>query len=366
MVFRNVSLLLCSVLLVSINLAFLPAYARSLPKRATVCNGESSLCDRSYGNVTFAGAHDSYAIGTSLAANQNVSIHDQLNAGIRMLQSQAHKSTNSTPTGVGIDLCHTSCSIFQGGAIEYWLGQIKNWTDANPTEVVTLLIVNSDGLAPSTFATAFNSTGLADKMYTPTSATVTKSSWPTLGTMVDSGKTIVGFLTTEANYTSVDYLLDEFSNIWENPYDQTTYPFNCSINRIGEGVTDSSSLMYISNQFLDSSSLGGLLVTPDTAALNTTNSISGTLSTSGTCASEHGTYPNFILTDFSTVPDYDLLKAVAEMNGVTYTATGPPSSTSSSSSSASSSSSGGATIRFPIWSSAALALFAIGSVALLL
>jgi hypothetical protein len=31
--------------------------------RATVCNGQAELCSRSYGNVTFVGAHDSYAIG---------------------------------------------------------------------------------------------------------------------------------------------------------------------------------------------------------------------------------------------------------------------------------------------------------------
>lgn len=82
--------------------------ALRIPKRATVCNGSSDLCNRSYGNVTFAGAHDSYAIGSSVAANQNVSITAQLDAGIRMLQAQAHNSTNATVTGAGIDLCHTS------------------------------------------------------------------------------------------------------------------------------------------------------------------------------------------------------------------------------------------------------------------
>jgi hypothetical protein len=71
--------------------------------------------------------------------------------------------------------------------------------------------------------------------------------------------------------------------------------------------------MYLSNQFLDVSIFGGLLLTPDTAALNTTNSITGTLSTSETCLSEHESYPNFILTDFSTVPNYDLMRAVAEV-----------------------------------------------------
>lgn len=43
----------------------------------------------------------------TVAANQEQSITTQLNDGIRMLQAQGHKSTNSTPTGAGIDLCHT-------------------------------------------------------------------------------------------------------------------------------------------------------------------------------------------------------------------------------------------------------------------
>lgn len=306
-----------SLLLVSFFCLYLIATsvdAGIVEKRATVCNGSSELCNRSYGNITFAGAHDSYAIGSSLASNQNVSITTQLDAGIRMLQSQPHNSTNTTRTGAGIDLCHTSCDIFQGGAIEYWLGQIKNWTDANPTEVVTLLIVNSDGVAPSQFNLAFNSTGLIDKMYSPASGTISKTDWPTLGTLIDSGKTVISFLTTEANYNSVSYLLDEFSNIWENPYDQTSYPFNCSIDRIGRSVKDSSELMYISNQFLDDSLFDGSIVTPNTDALATTNSVSGTLSTSDTCASQHNSYPNFIFTDFSTVPDYDVMRAVADVS----------------------------------------------------
>ncbi len=32
-------------------------------RRATVCNGHAELCERSFGSVSFVGAHDSYAIG---------------------------------------------------------------------------------------------------------------------------------------------------------------------------------------------------------------------------------------------------------------------------------------------------------------
>lgn len=34
-------------------------------RRATTCNGSPDLCNRSFGNVTFVGAHDSYAVGVN-------------------------------------------------------------------------------------------------------------------------------------------------------------------------------------------------------------------------------------------------------------------------------------------------------------
>lgn len=40
------------------------ATADGLERRATVCNGHAELCEKSFGAVTFVGAHDSYAIGT--------------------------------------------------------------------------------------------------------------------------------------------------------------------------------------------------------------------------------------------------------------------------------------------------------------
>jgi hypothetical protein len=45
---------------------------------ATTCNGHSELCNRSYGNVTFVGTHDSYAVGSSIADNQDQSVTQQL------------------------------------------------------------------------------------------------------------------------------------------------------------------------------------------------------------------------------------------------------------------------------------------------
>lgn len=102
-----------------------------------------------------------------------------------------------------------SCSLFNGGTLEQWLSNISSWSTANPTEVLTLLIVNSDDLPVSRYAQAFESTGIASKVYNPTAAGVgsagalTRSQWPTLGALVDAGTPIVVFLNNNADTSSV-------------------------------------------------------------------------------------------------------------------------------------------------------------------
>lgn len=62
-----------------------------LSRRAppTVCNGHAELCDRSYGNVTFIGTHNSYGNGSSIMDNQGKGVVEQLEDGVRTLQVQA-------------------------------------------------------------------------------------------------------------------------------------------------------------------------------------------------------------------------------------------------------------------------------------
>lgn len=56
-------LVLASTLLTQAYAVFGSALAPVILPRATACNGHIELCSRSYGNVSFVGAHDSYAIG---------------------------------------------------------------------------------------------------------------------------------------------------------------------------------------------------------------------------------------------------------------------------------------------------------------
>jgi hypothetical protein len=127
----------------SINCAALVALSLVLPfsfaattgreRRATTCNGFPQLCDRSYGNVTFVGAHDSYAVGVNnVFADQDYNVTQQLNDGIRMLQMQAHNQSGT------IQLCHTSCTLFNGGTLQSYLQSVQSWMASNPNDGANL------------------------------------------------------------------------------------------------------------------------------------------------------------------------------------------------------------------------------------
>lgn len=297
----------------------------------TVCNGHSELCDRSYGNVTFVGAHDSYAVGSSgIAVNQDYNITQQLNDGVRLLQSQVHNSSGT------IELCHTSCILYDGGPLSTYLSEVKAWMDANPNDVVTLLIVNSDDFEPTAFDTLFKAAGLDTLSYVPPSASITNEQWPTLGSMIGNGTRLVTFLDAMADFTSVTYLMAEFINVWETPYDVTTTTFDCTVNRT-QG--DSSSQLYLINHYLDSLILGQ--PAPDKTQANVTNGVSGVGSLGvqvSTCAAEYGRNPNYLLVDFYEYGGGSVFEVAATANGVTYSPTTPIATPITSGSSASSTS----------------------------
>jgi hypothetical protein len=76
------------------------------------------------------------------------------------------------------------------------------------TAVVTLLIVNSDGVSPSQYDTVYKAVGLDTLSYTPPSAVTVDTAWPSLGSMIDSGKRLVTFLDSKADFTTVPYIID--------------------------------------------------------------------------------------------------------------------------------------------------------------
>lgn len=215
--------------------------------------------------------------------------------------------------------------------------------------MVTILLVNSDGATASELNTEFTTANITDYAYEPSSLTSAPSSWPTLQTMIDDGKRLVVFVASLASSTSYPYLMDEFTFVWENPYDVTSPSnFSCQPNRpssvAGQLSTAlSSNRLPLMNHFLYSNDLSIINVQyPNSSYVATTNAPSGGVgnlgSTAARCKKEWGgRQPTFILVDFfNRGPAID---TVDSLNGVTTSA-----GRSSLSKSSGSSSSDGSTI----------------------
>ncbi|KAF4637240.1 hypothetical protein G7Y89_g858 [Cudoniella acicularis] len=273
----------------------------------TACNGNAALCSRQYSNVSQIGTHDSAFVGSLPTDNQGVSVADQLNAGIRFLQAQTHSFLGE------IMLCHTSCWEEDSGLLTDYLSTIKTFMDANPNEVVTLLLTNQDSIDVSDYGTAMSSAGLDKYAYTPPKQ-LALSDWPTLQELITANTRLVMFMDYHADTSKVSYILDEFTYFWETPYDVTTPAFpDCSINR--PPGSNGDGLMMIVNHFLDLDILGILI--PDDSADTTTNAATGTGSIGAQadlCTSLHGVKPHFILVDY--FENGDVFTAQNTLNGL--------------------------------------------------
>jgi hypothetical protein len=97
-----------------------------------------------------------------------------------------------------------------------------------------MVIVNSNNVPATTFASAFSAAGLDQYAFTPSAGQLALSEWPTLGSMIDSGRRVVVFIDNQANFAQVPYLIDEFSNMWEDAFSEWELVGRCA-GRGGNG-----------------------------------------------------------------------------------------------------------------------------------
>ncbi|ODH46804.1 hypothetical protein GX48_07103 [Paracoccidioides brasiliensis] len=293
---------LCALLMLTLPLGLLAQ---------TICNGHPEYCNRRYTDVSFVGAHNSPFVGFLPQHNQEISVINQLNLGIRYLQGQTHLNARGK-----LRMCHTSCFLENAGGLDAYLKKVKSWLDDNPDEVVTLLITNGDVLDVSRFDEAFAKSGIVPYVFVPPSSPhrLNMDAWPTLGQMIRSGKRLVVFLDYEANTNRFPYILDQFTYYWETPFDTTDPLFlHCKIDRPPNANPDGR--MYIMNHYLDIERIG--LLFPDRFSAPRTNAATGKGSIGAQvelCAAMHGRKPNVVLVDF--LNQGDVLRAQDTMNGV--------------------------------------------------
>ncbi|KAL6716812.1 hypothetical protein ACLMJK_004724 [Lecanora helva] len=325
--------LLCYSLLLKASLTF-GAILASRQNTSVACNNSPALCSRPYSNITQLGAHDSpflvnssgssNTISLSGAGNQNVDSPTQLSAGVRLLTAQVHNSNGEW------HLCHTSCSLLDAGTLRSWLSSIKTWLDANPHDVVTILLVNSDNASPSELDAEFQAANIKSYAYTPSSTTTALETWPTLQDMIAKNTRLVTFVASLApsSNTAAPYLLDEFTFVFENPYNVTEATgFSCDADRPptlkGQTATAvSSGRLPLVNHFLDQQILGSI-DTPNTSYIETTNGMSGVgnlQQAASNCAGAYGRAPAFLLVDF--FDEGSAINVVNNINGIAASVTG--------------------------------------------
>ena len=199
--------------------------------RTAACNGQVELCGKRLNEVTLAASHNSMSSSAEegwFSAAHTLSIRDQLRAGVRGLLIDAHyglQAGNAVRTDLserseragnkdrelylqtlgpegfaaiqrirdrvlpgegkpGVFLCHRFCEL---GATEITgaLREVREFLVERPDEV--LIIVIEDYVLPSAIVTAFEESGLAEKVYRGPPA----GPFPTLREMIDSGRQVV-------------------------------------------------------------------------------------------------------------------------------------------------------------------------------
>lgn len=218
--------------------------------------------------------------------------------------------------------------------------------DGNPNDVVTILLVNSDDASAGDLNEEFEAANITSYGYRPPSTTTALLNWPTLQEMISNNTRLVTFVAdlNPLTNTVAPYLLDEFTFVFENPYNVTSLSnFSCVADRppaVFEQTATaiSSGLLPLVNHFLDKNEGLGIDI-PDTANITTTNGKSGVGSlgaAASDCSAAYGKAPAFLLVDF--FDEGSAISVVNSLNGISTTARGQsqPSVTTKSSSSASS------------------------------
>ncbi|MEO6988274.1 MAG: hypothetical protein ABI239_06465 [Aquihabitans sp.] len=288
------------------------------------CNGHVELCDRGYDEVAYAATHNSMSSPDVVRVwpEQDETIREQLDGGIRALLIDTHHwtravspeqiealSPNVPPAVVasvmadrdltrgrpGTFLCHNHCIW---GAMPFGdaLGDVKDFLDENPREVVTLVI--QDAISAEETEAEFVAAGLEPYLHVQD----VDADWPTLGQLIDRDERLVVF--SEFKRPPPAWYHEAFEFIQDTPY---LFPTKESLScEAGRGHDDNR--LFMINHWLSA-------LTPDRSNAAAINGRQFIVDRARQCEEERGQMANFIAVDFAGIGDVQ--GAVDELNGLT-------------------------------------------------
>lgn len=293
-------------------------------KKPLPCNGSSKLCGRSLDRVVLVGTHNSMSAsqaGFGLP-HQTFAIPDQLKRGARAFLFDTHYGRPApnvlNPNGVdsvedpsafpdtSTYLCHVLCQ-FGATKLTSGLRYFTNFLRRHPREVVVL--INEDYIAPDDFASAVRASGLSRYVYTGGTGR-----WPTLGSMIRSGRRVVVFAQTDVGdvpwyHLAYSGLMRETDWSYELPselLDPESLASSCAARRGGDVGN-----LFLMNHWISRDVFPPVPSIEDAALVNTRSAL---VARAKACRTVRGRLPNILAVDF--LGTGDAIGAARELNGL--------------------------------------------------
>src|SRR5699024_2587770 len=174
--------------------------------------------------------------------------------------------------------CHTSCDLLDAGPIADWLTRVRKWVDGHPYDVVTILLGNGNYSTPDLYAPYIEQSGLLKYAYEAPYLPMALDDWPTLEQLILRGKRVIMFMDYMADQKKYPWLLDEFSQVWETPFDPQDPKCPCTVQRPPDLSTEAAKdRLYLMNHNLnvEFNVFGAQILVPNVALINDTNAANG-------------------------------------------------------------------------------------------
>jgi len=285
------------------------ARGEKVTQQPPTCNGSEALCNRTYDRAVTPTAHNAMSNADDgwSAPNQSHGLAKQLADGIRGFMLDVHyfdtetghneaERIASATTVDQVYLCHTLCALGKRRALE-GLCDIVKFLDEHPTEVLSIIFETR--VADADLVDTLKAAGLDEYAYTHAPGTP----WPTLRSLIDSGKRLVVFVETGGGEPA--WLHPAFTgNIRDTPYSfEQASEFTCKLNRGAEGDP-----LFLINHWL-----GRPLANISYAQEVNVSAVLG--KRVDDCTNEVGRPPTFVGVDFYDVGD--LFSVVERYNSMT-------------------------------------------------